>query len=143
MGVRPCWCKSGLGCRQHAHRRSIHYLRRNARKCLLRPQRWRFQTVLVCRRPEDKLARCLVDDTVAPSSRAQAQDPAWSNYKWNQNDVFAKMLDASTQVGRGMAELGLFVATTATSEQNPIPPSFCAIRAVSPGEPARARTTYG
>ncbi len=24
---------------------------------------------------------CLVDDTVAPSSRAQAQDPAWSNYK--------------------------------------------------------------
>jgi hypothetical protein len=63
----------------------------------------------------------LVNESLAPTSRAQAQDPNWSNYKWNQNDVITEMLNASTNVTANKAKLGIFVAVTATSERNPVP----------------------
>lgn len=63
----------------------------------------------------------LVNPAQAPTSRAQAQDPNWSNYKWNQNDVIEEQLDNSSAVAQGKAKLCIFAATTATSVQNPVP----------------------
>jgi hypothetical protein len=63
----------------------------------------------------------LVDENQAPTSSAQARDPNWSNYKWNTNDIIDEMLDNSTAIQQGKAKMQLFVAVTATSEQNPIP----------------------
>ena len=62
----------------------------------------------------------LVDETKAPSSHAQAQNPDWNNYKWNQNDTIAKMLQAPAIVDN-KAKLSIFVAMTATSEPKPVP----------------------
>jgi hypothetical protein len=62
----------------------------------------------------------LVDETKAPSSHAEARDPNWSNYKWNHNDIFAKMLQAPAVVN-GKAKVSIFVAMTATSEHEPAP----------------------
>ena len=64
---------------------------------------------------------CLVDETKAPTSHAQARNPNWSNYRWNQRDIFAEMLANSSAVANDKAKLGLVVATTATAEKNPIP----------------------
>ena len=63
----------------------------------------------------------LVDESLAPSSRAQARDPNWFNYKWNHTDIFEQMLDNSRAVAQNKAKMDLFIATTATSEKNPIP----------------------
>jgi hypothetical protein len=62
----------------------------------------------------------LVDDNKAPVSHKQARNPAWSNYKWNHNDVLGDMLKAPCVVGN-KAKLGIFVAMTATAEQRPVP----------------------
>lgn len=62
----------------------------------------------------------LVDETRAPSSHAEARDPNWSNYKWNRNDIFAKMLQAPAVVD-DKAKVSIFVAMTATSEHEPVP----------------------
>jgi hypothetical protein len=66
-------------------------------------------------------ADLLVDETLAPSSRAQAQDPNSSNYAWNTNDHIDKMLDNSTAVAQEKAKLCLFVAFSATSVANSVP----------------------
>jgi hypothetical protein len=63
----------------------------------------------------------LVDETLAPTSRAQAQNPDWSNYKWNQGDVVTEQLNASNRIAENKAKLCVFVATTATSTKNPVP----------------------
>jgi hypothetical protein len=63
----------------------------------------------------------LVDPTLVPTSRAQAQDPNWSNYKWNSNDIITQMLDSSSAIAAGKAKMCIFVATTATSVKNPVP----------------------
>jgi hypothetical protein len=63
----------------------------------------------------------LVDATKAPSSHAEARDPNWSNYRWNHNDIFDKMLQAPAVLG-GKAKVSIFVAMTATAEQEPVPP---------------------
>jgi hypothetical protein len=62
----------------------------------------------------------LVDETKAPSSHAQARNSDWSNYKWNQNDILAKMVQAPAIVD-DRAKLSIFVAMTATSEVEPVP----------------------
>jgi hypothetical protein len=64
---------------------------------------------------------CLVDENLAPTSHTQARDPNWSNYRWNQQDIFTEMLAGSSAASQDKAKLGLFVAVTATSEKNPIP----------------------
>jgi hypothetical protein len=53
--------------------------------------------------------------------REQAQDPNWSNYKWNSNDVITQMLNSSNAIAAAKAKMCIFVATTATSVQNPVP----------------------
>jgi hypothetical protein len=63
----------------------------------------------------------LVDESLVPASRAQAQDPNWSNYKWNQQDVLKEMLDNSTAAQQDKALLQLFFAITATSAKDPVP----------------------
>lgn len=63
----------------------------------------------------------LVDETLPPVSRTQAQNPGWSNYKWNQNDYITEMLNASSRVAEGKAKMAIFVATTATSLQHAVP----------------------
>jgi hypothetical protein len=63
----------------------------------------------------------LVDPVTAPASRAQAQDPNWSNYKWNQTDVVDQMLDNSTAAQQDKAKVCLFVATSATAQPDPVP----------------------
>lgn len=65
--------------------------------------------------------QCLVDEALAPTSHTQARDPNWSNYRWNQQDIFTEMLAGSTAVSQDKAKLGLFVAVSATSEKNPVP----------------------
>jgi len=62
-----------------------------------------------------------VNESLAPSSRAQAQDPNWSNYKWNQNDVVDAMLDNSSAVRAEKAKACLFVAYSASSESDAVP----------------------
>ena len=64
---------------------------------------------------------CLVDETRVPASHAQARDPNWSNYRWNQQDIFSEMLAGSSAASQNKAKLGLFVAVTATAEKNPVP----------------------
>jgi hypothetical protein len=64
---------------------------------------------------------CLVDENLAPTSRTQARNPNWSNYRWNQQDIFTEMLAGSSAVSQDKAKLGLFVAVTATSSKNPVP----------------------
>jgi hypothetical protein len=61
-----------------------------------------------------------VDESIAPSSHWQARNPGWSNYRWNQNDIFANMVQAPAIVDN-KAKLGIFVAMTASSEQEPVP----------------------
>jgi hypothetical protein len=63
----------------------------------------------------------LVDETLAPTSHAQARDPNWSNYRWNQQDILSEMLAGSSAVSQDKAKLGLFVAVTATSAKNAVP----------------------
>lgn len=63
----------------------------------------------------------LVDATKAPSSHEEARDPNWSNYQWNQNDIFDKMLHAPAVLD-DKAKVSIFVAMTATAEQEPVPP---------------------
>jgi hypothetical protein len=63
----------------------------------------------------------MVNENQAPTSRAQAQDPNWSNYKWNQNDVIDEMLDNSTAVAQSKALACIFVATSATAQPDPVP----------------------
>jgi hypothetical protein len=62
----------------------------------------------------------LVDETKAPSSHAEARDPNWSNYKWNHDDIFTRMLQAPA-VLNDKAKVSIFVAMTATSEHEPVP----------------------
>jgi hypothetical protein len=62
---------------------------------------------------------CLVDENLAPASHTQARNPTWSNYRWNQQDIFAEMLAGSSAVSQDM--LGLFVTVTATAMKNPVP----------------------
>ena len=64
---------------------------------------------------------CLVDENLAPMSHTQARNPNWSNYRWNQQDIFAEMLAGSSTASQDKAKLGLFVAVTATAEKNPVP----------------------
>ena len=64
---------------------------------------------------------CLVDENLAPTSHTQARDPNWSNYRWNQQDIFTEMLAGSSAASQNKAKLGLFVAVTATSAKNPVP----------------------
>ena len=64
---------------------------------------------------------CLVDETLAPTSHAQARDPNWSNYQWNRQDIFTEMLAGSSAASQDKAKLGLFVSVTATSTKNPVP----------------------
>jgi hypothetical protein len=64
---------------------------------------------------------CLVDENLAPTSRTQARNPNWSNYRWNQQDIFAEMLAGSSAVSQDKVMLGLFVAVTATSAKNAVP----------------------
>jgi hypothetical protein len=64
---------------------------------------------------------CLVDESLAPTSHTQARDPKWSNYRWNQQDIFTEMLAGSSAASQDKAKLGLFVAVTATAEKNPVP----------------------
>jgi hypothetical protein len=64
---------------------------------------------------------CLVDENLAPASHTQARNPTWSNYRWNQQDIFAEMLAGSSAVSQDKAKLGLFVAVTATAMKNPVP----------------------
>jgi hypothetical protein len=66
-------------------------------------------------------ADVLVNQSQAPTSRAQAQDPNWSNYKWNQNDYIDPMLDNSSAVAANKAKMCLFVAVSATSVTDPVP----------------------
>jgi hypothetical protein len=42
-------------------------------------------------------------------------------YKWNHNDIFDKMLQAPAVLD-GKARVSIFVAMTATAEQEPVPP---------------------
>jgi hypothetical protein len=65
----------------------------------------------------------LVDETLAPADREEAQDPNWSNYKWNQvgNDVITEQLEASKTIEEGKSKLCIFVAVSATSVKNPVP----------------------
>jgi hypothetical protein len=63
----------------------------------------------------------LVNENLAPTSRTQAQNPNWSNYKWNNNDVIDEMLDDSSAVAAGKAKACIFVGTTATSSVDPVP----------------------
>ena len=65
--------------------------------------------------------QCLVNEDLAPASHTQARDPNWSNYRWNQQDIFTEMLASSTAASQDKAKLGLFVAVSATSERNPVP----------------------
>lgn len=70
----------------------------------------------------------LKDETVPPSSRQEARDPNWGNYKWNLGswngitgvDPIGEAMD-SAPVAAGKAKVFIFVATTATAERNPIP----------------------
>lgn len=62
----------------------------------------------------------LIDESVAPTSRIQARDPAWSNYKWNTIDPITEAMNSSV-VAAGKAKVSIFVATTATAERNPLP----------------------
>lgn len=62
----------------------------------------------------------LVDETRRPTS-AQASDPNWSGYRWNQDDNLEQMLDASTKVASDKARACLFVAFTATSNEGSVP----------------------
>jgi hypothetical protein len=70
----------------------------------------------------------LHDQTDSPSSRAQAQDPDWCNYKWNtgcnseaaQNHI-QTMINESSAIAADKAKYSIVVATTATSEQDPVP----------------------
>ena len=62
-----------------------------------------------------------MDEKLAPTSHTQARNPNWSNYRWNQRDIFAEMLGGSSAASHNKAKLGLFVAVTATSENNPLP----------------------
>jgi hypothetical protein len=64
---------------------------------------------------------CLVDEYLPPASHTQARNPTWSNYRWNQQDIFAEMLAGSSAVSQDKAKLGLFVAVTATAMKNPVP----------------------
>jgi hypothetical protein len=64
---------------------------------------------------------CLVDENLAPTSRTQARNPNWSNYRWNQQDIFVEMLAGSSAVSQNKAKLGLFIAVTTTSAKNPVP----------------------
>ena len=65
----------------------------------------------------------LVDPTLAPTSRAQGQNPGWTNYKWTRagQDYIQQQLDSSKRIAEGKAKLAIFVATTATSVKNPVP----------------------
>ena len=64
---------------------------------------------------------CLVDENLAPTSHTQARNPNWSNYRWNQQDIFAEMLAGSSAASQDKAKLGLFVAVTATSAKDAVP----------------------
>lgn len=55
-----------------------------------------------------------VDETLAPTSRAQAQDPTWSNYIWNTDDRIAQQL-LSPEIVSGEAVLRLLLQMEATS----------------------------
>jgi hypothetical protein len=63
----------------------------------------------------------LVNPATAPASSAQARDPNWSNYKWNQTDVVDQMLDNSTAAQQDKAKVCMFVATSATANKDPVP----------------------
>ena len=62
----------------------------------------------------------LVDENKAPSSHAEARNPAWSNYKWNHTDVIQDMTSAPSMADN-KAKLGLLIAATATSAPDPVP----------------------
>ena len=62
----------------------------------------------------------LVDENQAPTSHAEASDPAWSNYKWNHADVIEDMTRAPCMVDN-KAKLGLLIAAMATSDPEPVP----------------------
>jgi len=47
------------------------------------------------------LAVLYEDGIDGPDTRAQAQDPNWQNYKWNQTDHLDAMLDNFTQIQAG------------------------------------------
>jgi TAT (twin-arginine translocation) pathway signal sequence len=64
---------------------------------------------------------CLVDEDLSPTSHTQARNPSWSNYRWNQRDIFAEMLAGTSAVPQDKAKLGLFVAVIATAVKNPVP----------------------
>jgi len=87
---------------------------RESRWLLTTPRNW---FVVEKKIPWEKF---FVDQTIAPSSHEQARDPNWSNYRWNQVDILASMLTAPAIV-EDKAKLSIFVAMTATSEQEPVP----------------------
>jgi len=68
-----------------------------------------------------RMADFYVDGTNAPDTRAQAQDPNWSNYKWNQNDVVDAMLNNSSAVAADKAKVCLFIAFSASAESDAVP----------------------
>jgi len=48
---------------------------------------------------------CLVDENLAPTSHTQARDPDWSNYRWNQQDMFTEMLGGSSAASQKKARV--------------------------------------
>jgi hypothetical protein len=62
----------------------------------------------------------LVNENQAPTSHAEAGDPAWSNYRWNHTDVVERMTSAPCMTDN-KAKLGLLIAATATSAADPVP----------------------
>jgi hypothetical protein len=61
---------------------------------------------------------CVVDENLAPASHTQARNPTWSNYRWNQQDIFAEMLAGSSADSQDKAKLGLFVRTRGALQTN-------------------------
>jgi hypothetical protein len=94
-----------------------------SRRCLVRltPGLLRWGGTILVHSGEEVLSRELrVDENQAPTSHAEARDPAWSNYKWNHTDIIEDMTGAPRIVDN-KAELGLLIAARATSAPDPVP----------------------
>ena len=82
-----------------------------------------FEDVYACVIKKFRWREFYVNKRLAPRNRTEAQDPNWSNYRWNNVDIIGQLL-ASDPIVAGEAKLSVLIADSSTAENSAMPSWF-------------------